>query len=419
MDPSLTPATTILVLLALVPILTDGIISRQCLNSISTEMPTVIRLSCGRSGEIPVTINRQGTTPHKISVGLDLPSSIVTEKEIIQVAIDRDQEGLLFKLPLTATQRGRFLLSLIMIATPSRLGFWEMRQSRTLTTEIRVYPDLKAERKTMAALFLPKYAIGIHSRRQVGQGREFEKLREYQPGDSLDMIHWKATAKRHLPMSKVYQVERVQEVYVIIDSARLSGQPLHGTAGEQRLETFIKAALVMGMATQNQGDLFGLLTFSHKVDTFLRAKGGKAHFNGCRDHLYMLEAQSVTPDFRELTVFIRQRLKKRALLVIMTSLDDPILAEELTKSLELITRHHLVIVMVMEPATAQPLFANEQVTSLDDIRRKLIGHMQDQALRTIEQDLRHRGVTLIRANNATLSLQMVQQYMSVKARQIL
>ena len=220
-------------------------------------------------------------------------------------------------------------------------------------------------------------------------------------------------------MSKVYQVERVQEVYVVIDSARLSGQPLHGTAGEQRLETFIKAALVMGMATRNQGDLFGLLTFSHKVDTFLRARGGKAHFNGCRDHLSMLEAQSVTPDFRELTVFIRQRLKKRALLVIMTSLDDPILAEELVKSLELITRHHLVMVMVMEPTTAKPLFSDEQVTNLDDIRRKLIGHMQDQALRTIEQDLRNRGVTLIRANNANLSLQMVQQYMSVKARQIL
>ena len=65
-------------------------------------------------------------------------------------------------------------------------------------------------------------AFGVHAQRQVGQGREFEKLREYAPGDSYIDIHWKATAKRGRPVTKLYQVERTQEVYVIIDASRLA-----------------------------------------------------------------------------------------------------------------------------------------------------------------------------------------------------
>jgi uncharacterized protein (DUF58 family) len=409
----------ILLFCATLPVLVDLLLTRQWLNPVEISTPALIRFSCQRQGMLPVTLSCEGTGPAQILLAIDLPSSMAAGEEIVTVPLVKGGALVQFELPITPGTRGSFAIKLAMIACNSRLGFWEMRQSRPLATEIRVYPDLQVERKTMAALFYPKSAIGIHNRRQVGQGREFEKLREYLPGDSLDMIHWKATAKRNVPMSKVYQIERVQEVYTIIDSARLSGQPVSGPLSEERLESYIRASLVMGMATRKQGDKFGLLTFSHKIDTFLRAKAGKVHFNDCRDTLYTLKTQRVTPDFRELAVFIRQRLKKRALLIIMTSLDDPILAEELMKSLELITRHHLVMVMVMAPATARPLFSHADVASRDDIRRRMIGNMQDQNLKTLEQKLRRRGVSLIRCQGTNLSLQMVQHYMSVKARQVL
>ncbi len=416
--PERIPLSGLLLSFALLPVLVDLLLSKNQLSSIVVTTPDLIRVSCRRKATVPVTLDYEGRRPARITLALDLPQSMSTEEDMVQVALG-ESSRLQLQLPVIPGLRGRFPLSLAMIACDSRFGFWEMRQARAIETEIRVYPDLQAERKTMAALFYPKSALGIHNRRQVGQGREFEKLREYLPGDSLDMIHWKATAKRNSPMSKVYQVERVQEVYTLIDSARLSGQPVSGISSEARLEAFIRATLVMGVATRHQGDKFGMLTFSHKVDTFLRAKAGKGHFNECREKLYTLETQRVTPDFRELTIFIRKRLKKRALLIIMTSLDDPLLAEELIRSLELITRHHLVMVMVINPATARPLFADGDVECRDDIHRKLIGNFQDQNLRELEQKLRHRGVSLMRCDSATLSLQMVQHYMSVKARQIL
>jgi uncharacterized protein (DUF58 family) len=422
MNPDLVPTAAMLACLALIPVAVDGLLSRHRLLNITFQLPPVIRLCAGRPGEIQVTVIRKETAPAQISmifIGIDLPPAIESENDIISVALAKGHEHFVFPFPVVPTERGRFPLALIMAATRSRLGFWEVRQGTTLSSEIRVYPNLQLEQKGLAPLFLPKKGPGIHPQRQVGQGREFEKLREYLPGDSMDMIHWKATAKRQQPMSRLYQVERVQEIYTVVDTARLSGQPLPGAEKEQRLESFIRAALVMGMAARQQGDLFGLLTFSHRIESFLRAKGGAGHFNLCRDHLSLLEMQTVSPDFRELAVFIRQKLKKRALLVFMTSLDDPVLAEELLKSVELICRQHLVVIMVMVPKTIRPLFTDEQVTTLDDIRRNLVGHFQDQEMRTMERAFHRLGVTMLRSDAGALAGMAVQQYLSVKARQML
>jgi uncharacterized protein (DUF58 family) len=85
------------------------------------------------------------------------------------------------------------------------------------------------------------------------------------------------------------------------------------------------------------------------VETFVRAKNGKAHYNTCRDALYTLQPQIVTPDFGELYTFIRMRLRRRALIIFLTSLDDPALAENFVRSVELIRRQHvrkLVVVAV-------------------------------------------------------------------------
>jgi hypothetical protein len=132
----------------------------------------------------------------------------------------------------------------------------------------------------------------------LGKGREFEKLREYVPGDGYDEVHWKATARRGKPITKVFQIEKTQEIYVVIDASRLSArEPVPGSKfqipglaeedvhpetwnverGTSTLERYITAALMLGLAAEKQGDLFGLITFTDKVQKFVRAKNGKAH----------------------------------------------------------------------------------------------------------------------------------------------
>jgi uncharacterized protein (DUF58 family) len=162
-----------------------------------------------------------------------------------------------------------------------------------------------------------------------------------------------------------------------------------------------------------------LLTFDDRVRKFVRAKNGRAHYDVCRDALYALQARSVTPDFAELFTFIATKIRRRALLLLLTNLDDPALSESFTGNIGLISRRHLVIVNTLKPVEADPLFSNPDVNSIDDIYRRLGGHLLWRHLRETERHLHRRGVGFNQFENENLCADLVTQYMSVKKRQVL
>jgi uncharacterized protein (DUF58 family) len=181
----------------------------------------------------------------------------------------------------------------------------------------------------------------------------------------------------------------------------------------------VTAALVLGLAAEQQGDLFGLLTFTNKVESFVRAKNGKAHFSACRDALYTLQPQIVTPDYDEVFTFIRLRLRRRALLIVLTSLDDSMLAASFVKNMDLIQRQHLVLVNMLQPPGIAPVFSNPNLTSVDDLYQHLGGHLLWHNLRELEKVLRRRGVRFSLLKNERLSVELVSQYLNVKQRQLI
>jgi len=103
-----------------------------------------------------------------------------------------------------------------------------------------------------------------------------------------------------------------------------------------------------------------LLTFSDRVLNFVRARSGQQHFSLCRDALHSLHPQTVTPDYDELFSFLRLRLRRRALLVFLTALDDPLLAESFTHNAGLICRQHLMLVTMVQPPGVKPLFLRRE-----------------------------------------------------------
>ncbi len=410
--PALNTSVLMAVILIFIGIATDLFKSLGILDSVQVDIGNVNRMTHNRAAKIELSVSGECTIP-QITIALDLPGSIVSNQNFYHLTPPDKGKILTLYWPVTAQVRGSFNLARVVLAGYSNLGLWEIRRTQTLDSEIRVYPDLLTERRNLSSLFLYNLQAGNRMRRQGGQGREFEKIREYIPGDSMDQIHWKATAKRNTPMSKVYQVERTQEVYVIIDSSRLSGVNVHDSEGnlESQLELFMKSTLVTALIAQKQGDHFGLCIFSNQVDSFLRAKGGKEHFNACRDKLFMLQSNPVSPDYQELSTFLRLKIRKRSLLIILTNLDDPVLAEEFIAGMDLINRQHLVLVMSINPQSAQTLFTNDKIEQVDDIYRALAGHMQDRSLQTLTARLRRRGIHMYRPDPGKLSLQIVNQYM--------
>jgi len=409
----------------------DAVLGLRVLDGVRVELPPVTRLSKDRPGVISVLLHNASKRARVLRVGLPFPREIVPELEDVTTRLPEGSALARLELRVTPSRRGNFPVERCHVEDTSPLGFWAVRAALPVRAELRVYPNLMDERRQVAALFLNRGRHGSHAIRQVGKGREFEKLREYVAGDSFEDIHWKATARRGRPVTKVFQVERTQEVYVVVDSSRLTARQMASvavaspgeTSGAARessvLEKFLASALVLGLAAEQQGDLFGLVTFNDRVGRFVRARNGAAHFAACRDALYTLEPAAVTPDFEELCAFLRTRLRKRALLVFLTALDDPLLSESFLRSIELVARQHLVLVNMIQPEGVRPLFGNPTVADLDAVYGELGGHLQWARLRELGKELERKGVKFTTAPDARLTAQIVSQYLEVKRRQML
>ena len=439
--PPATGISVVIMVLFTLAVLTDAATLGQSLRGISITPVQIARMSKDRAGRIELRIRNERQTPRTIRLGLPLPNEIESEQNDIYFTLPAGSEWSRVDWPCVPRRRGKYLIESVYVEVGSALRFWLWRQKQAMKVEVRVYPNLLTERKDLAAVFLNRGGVGLHAQRQVGKGREFEKLREYIPGDGYDEVHWKATARRGRPVTKVFQVERTQEVYVIIDASRLSartvpetrilpksGSPSGGNSlGAEIslahpttiLERFITAALVLGLAAEKQGDLFGLLTFTDQVKSFVRSKNGKAHFNSCREALYTLQPQIVTPDYDEVCAFIRLRLRRRALLLFLTSLDDTLLAESFVRNMDLLRNQHLVLVNMIQPARVSPIFSNPNILSMDDLYDHLGGHLLWQKLRELEKVLQRRGVRFSLLKNERLSAELVSQYMNLKQRQLL
>ena len=394
----------------------DAFLAGARAGEVSVTVPELVRLSKNRESEIPLVIENRSREPVHLRIGLPLPEITGSKYETMSVSLPEEHRTSETVWPCKPMERGSFFIERCYFRVRSPYGFWNARSSTQCRSEIRVYPDLMTERRNLAAIFLNRGNFGVHAQRQIGQGRDFEKLREYIPGDSFDDIHWKATAKRGRPITKLYQIERTQEIYVVVDSSRLSARRLE-TGGDTALERFITAALALGLVAERQGDLFGVLTFSDRIRSFVRAGGGRSHYNTCRDAMFALNPEIVSPDFDELAAFLRLKIRRRALVMVLTDLGDPVLAESFMRNINLINRRHVVLVSMLKQPGAEKIFTTPDANTTDDIYRKLAGHLVWRKLEEMKKDLRNRGVRLALVENEKLSSELVNSYMTVKTRQ--
>ena len=420
--PGFLPLWGLLCLVLTLMALLDMQRGRKQLEAIELLHDSELSLAQEREGSLLLDVENPNTTACMLRIGIQFPPSFRSEEEIRTMRIPAQSRTQSQEWAITPTMRGQYSIDNFYLEIPSRFGLWKLRRTVPVDLTLRVYPNLEAERRQLAALFLNRGRLGIHAQRQIGKGREFEQLRDYQDGDSYEDIHWKATARRGSPVSKVYQLEKTQEVYIALDCSRLSArqtQREHGKGTEAQLDRLIRAAMALGLVAEKQGDLFGLITFSDHIHGFVRAKNGRDHFQVCRDALYRLEPRRVNPDFEELSVGIMQRLRRRALIIFLTNLDDPILSEQFEEQATLLSRRHLILVNSLIPPKAKPLFTQGDARSTEDIYDQLAGHLQWHDLQTLKKTLHREGITLNFPRYATLMPELVSQYIDVKQRQLI
>ncbi len=383
-------------------------------------VPAIVRMAKDRPASIPLTFTHARPTARRLRFGLGLPAGITNLQDDLQIDLPAGAPRARIDWKCTPQHRGRFTDLIACTETSSQLGLWQLRRRTALNCELRVYPNLFTSRRALAALFLNRGQAGAKLQRTIGRGREFEKLREYQPSDSFDEIHWKATAKRGRPITKIFQAERTQEIHVIIDTSRLSGRRLvHEGVMQTALDRYLVAALVLLLAAQRQGDRFGLLAYDDRVRSFLHAGNGASHYGACREALHTLQPSEATPDMAEIVRHLRTRLRRRALLFFLTDLSDPVLAEDFTRHARLLSRQHLVLVNQLRAPEIGPLFSGPEVTSHAEIANRLAGHARWVEAHALARTLRPLGIDAHLLEDESLAADLVTQYLQVKRRQAL
>lgn len=404
---------------------------RGALNILGVEIPDVLRMTVDKDARIQIVVRKPEAMTGRLRFGLALPNLISSSQEDINIMLDKGFNGAALTWDCRPLARGRYQVPRCHLEVASRLGLWALRRRVNLQSEIRVYPNLVSGQQNLIGLFRRKES-GLRLQRRMGKGREFEQLRDYLPGDGFEDIDWKATARRRYPVTRVYQVEQAQEIYVVLDASRLSTRSasyvldrrssIRSEAAAQAttiFERYITASLVMAMVADQMSDRFGLLVFGDKPQSFIKAGRGKAHYSACRDALYNKMPQTVSPDFDELFGYIGTNLRKRALLVFLTSLDDPVLAESFTHAMKAAARQHILMVNMFRPPGAHPLFTSPDIKQVHGIYQHLVGHMLWASINETHRHLKQHGAALHLLDEEQLCSQLVRQYMEIKQQQLI
>lgn len=350
----------------------------------------------------------------------------VSGKHADSTKIDDCSEAIVEVLPM---KRGVGSMEAVYFELRSPWGLWVGSREAKVDWHFRVFPNLLHDDKNVAAFLLRRDMAGLTARRQFGLGREFDRLREYQPGDAYSEIFWKASAKCLRPITMVRRVERTQQVYALIDASRLSlrvadyQKIIDGEPGKAwpilALDRFVNGALSLGLAAENQGDLYGLIGFSRYPMLSVKARSGNEHYMAVRNALLDLQADESHPNYQELFSHVRSRIRSRALLVVFTHFDDASMLERFIESVRLVARQHLVVAVTIRPKSVHPLFsAGSEVESIEEVYKAFTSHLSWETLESARKRLSQYGIKLLVTSQASLCSQVVSGYVNVKERQL-
>ncbi|MGA8223899.1 MAG: DUF58 domain-containing protein, partial [Candidatus Acidiferrales bacterium] len=133
-------------------------------------------------------------------------------------------------------QRGDVRLGRLFLRYQSKFGFAERWASAEIPQTVRVFPDLEEARQQALYLIRSRQVeMEKRRRRQRGHGREFESLRDYREGDDSRDICWTATARRHQLTTRVFEIERSQAIWIVVDAGRLLRAEVEQDGSEMRL----------------------------------------------------------------------------------------------------------------------------------------------------------------------------------------
>lgn len=323
-------------------------------------------------------------------------------------------EGLEISWRLRPRARGPTEITAAHLLLSSPLGLW-LRHARVgAPTALKVYPDFKqVVRYALLATDDRVSAMGIHTHRRRGEGLEFFQLREYRDGDALRQIDWKAVSRRHALISREYQDEQNQQVMFLLDC----GRRLRSQDGDiTHFDHVLNAVLLLSYVALRQGDAVGLMTFSGP-ERWVAPRRGRGHLRVLQEQVYDLQTTLAPSDFREAARRLMARQRRRALVVLLTNLNDED-TSELAPALALLRGRHLVLLASLREAALGEILARP-ISRFEDALSAAAAHHYLEQRRAAREALAGRGVRALDVEPGQLPVLLVNEYLDIKRAGVL
>jgi len=309
-------------------------------------------------------------------------------------------------------RRGRERAGAFVVDSTGPLGLGRRRSTQALPWDAAVYPPLVTVRLRASVAEAARRHQGVTPIRQLGEGRLFESLREWVPGDDLRHIDWKATAKRRKVITRQYEAERRQQVLLVLDTGRLLTAEI---AGVSRLDYVVQAALELAYVAAQHDDNVGVMAFADGVQHFVAPQRGRLGLKRVLDVLAAVEPKLVEPDYLGAFRYLAARNRKRALTVLFTDVIDRLASDALVANVASLRPRHLPLAVTLRNPELDGVAALRPEATRDAFRKAAaeeLLHAREEAL----SRMRRGGVLVLDVPPARAAQAVVAKYLELKRR---
>ena len=311
---------------------------------------------------------------------------------------------------LEPTRRGRRTSDRVTVRMFGPLRLAARQRSVVLPCAVDVLPPFRSKRYLPSRLARLRDLEGRTAVLVRGQGTEFDSLREYVDGDDVRSIDWRATARAADVMVRTWRPERDRRVLIVVDSGRTSA----GRVGDEpRLDAAMDAALLLGALATRAGDRVDLMVWDRTVQASVKGETGAGLLTAMTRALAFVEASLVETDWRGLVTQVLHRERQRALVVLLTAVEQAPLSEGLLPVLPHLTSRHLVVVA----GAADPEIATMAAGrgSAPAVYEAAAAARTEQGRQRISEQLRRHGVEVVDALPDVLAPAVADRYLALKA----
>lgn len=316
---------------------------------------------------------------------------------------------------LAPRRRGDHALRTVHARWTGPLGLVEKRVAISIDKRVGVVPNLGAVRAVALRMFSDhNFMAGLKVEKFIGDGSEFEALREFVPGLDHRAIDWKSSARHRKLLCQEFRAERNHQVVLAVDAGQLMSEPVDGVP---KLDHAINAAILLGWFCLRTGDRVGLLGFDERVRQWAEPAGGMHTFQRLQAMTAEIDYRRVETNYTLTLAELSTRLRRRSLVVLFTDFLDTVTAELMIDNVTRLARRHLVLfVAVRDPlletrglARPRSLVALHQAVVAGDFARER---------HVVLERLRRVGAHCIDSAPASFSMALVNRYLDIKRREL-